>query len=123
LHICDVRSRTRKELDELSSIATSAQWQNYLLALTVIRLYTLSDTNIAEKLRESAYINDRVPLKARFFDRSKFKIGCQSLQNCIGHLFSKISFDWITLLSNDVLRVKLKKEIFNLPMSKPTQSQ
>ncbi len=115
LRIRDIRSKSRKELDELSSRATLTQWLNYSLASTVIQLYNFSDFNAADKLRESAYINDRMPMKVRFFDTSKLKIGQQSLQNCIGHLFSKMSFDWITPLSNDALRVKLKNEFFNKP--------
>ncbi len=112
LRIHEIRSKSRKQLDEISSRATPMQWLNYSLASTVIRLYNFSDSNIAVKLRESAYVNDRMPLKARFFDRSKLKIGRQSLQNRVGHLFSKISFDWVTPLSNDALRMNLKKEFF-----------
>ncbi len=112
LRIRDVRSKSRKVLDELSSRATPSQWLNYSLASTVIRLYTFSDTNIAATLRDSSYINDRLPLRAKFFDRSKYKIGRQSLQNRIGQLFAKISFDWLNPLSCDALRINLKKEFF-----------
>jgi hypothetical protein len=87
LRIRDIRSKNRLELDFLSSRATPAQWSNYTLASTIIKLFTVSDTNIAVHLREVAYINDRLPYRARFIDRSRHKIGRQSISNRIGHLF------------------------------------
>lgn len=104
------KKKKRKDLDKISKRATPVQWSRYIVASTVIKLYTSSDTNIAELLRSNAYVNDRMPRKARFSDRSRLKIGRQSLQNRIGPLFSHITFDWIRPLSDDQLRVLLKSE-------------
>ncbi len=112
LRIRDIRSKSRNELDQLSARATPMQWSYYTLASTVIKLFVLSDTNVANLLRDVAYINDRIPHKARFIDNSRYKIGRQSLPNRIGHIFSKIKFDWINYTSDHALRVNLKKEFF-----------
>ncbi len=115
LRVRDVRSKSRLELDALSSRATPTQWSNYTIASTVIKLFMFSDTNIANCLREAAYINDRMPRKARFMDGSKYKVGRQSIINRIGTIFSKISFDWIAPMSDHMLRINLKHEFFSNP--------
>ena len=80
--------------------------------LQCYNLYTTSNTDIAEHLRSSSYVNDRMPYKARFFDRSRLKIGRQSLPNRIGSVISKISFDWMKPLTKDVIRINLKADFF-----------
>jgi hypothetical protein len=62
--------------------------------------------------RETTYINDRLPFRPKFIDGSRLKIGKQSLPFRIGSLFSKISFNWANMISDDALRVKLKEEFF-----------
>ncbi len=112
LKIYNIRRYGRQELNSMSGRATPVQWTNYALASSVIKLYNNSDTTIAKLLRDSAYINDRMPFKAKFTDRSKYKIGKQSMPNRISHLFATISFDWITQMTNDNLRILLKNEFF-----------
>jgi len=65
---------------------------------------------MAEKLRHRAYINDRCPGRATFCDRSRLKIGRQSLPNRLD-FFRNIKFDWTRRenLSTDKLRTELKK--------------
>jgi hypothetical protein len=108
----DFRKRKkRSELDEESKRATPLEWSKYCIASTVIKLYNRSDTRIGELLRTSAYVNDRLPYKAKFLDTSRMKIGRQSLPSRIGPLFANISFNWIDpLISDDFLRQHLKKE-------------
>ena len=109
-------SKNREEIDSIAKRATPIEWANYCIASTVIRLYNKSDTRIANELRSAAYVNDRLPHRARFIDRSKLKIGRQSIKNRIGNLFSRISFDWIGEPSDDTIRRSLKREFFkNLP--------
>jgi hypothetical protein len=106
------RRRKRRDLDKETQRATPCEWARYAIASTVIKLYNSSDAHIADVIRSSAYINDRMPRKAKFIDRSRLKVGRQSLQNRIGPLFASISFEWIGELSNDALRVSLKREFF-----------
>jgi hypothetical protein len=40
-----------------------------------------------------------LPFKAKFYDRSRLKIGRQALQNRIGSIFLNINFDWIKPMS------------------------
>jgi len=65
---------------------------------------------MAEKLRERAYVNDRSPGRATFIDRSKLKIGRQSLLSRLD-FFREIKFDWCGQedMSKDKLRIELKK--------------
>ena len=119
LHIPTYLKKPRTEIDEISGRATPAQWARYSLASTVITLYTSSDTNIAIHLRQSAYVNDRMPFRAKFIDYSRLKIGRQSLPNRIGPLFSKISFNWMTPMSKDLLRINLKSEFFTSNFTQP----
>jgi hypothetical protein len=92
--------------------ATPTQWSNYTLASTVIKLFAISDTNVTAHLREVAYINDRMPYRAGFMNRFNYKIRRQSISNRIRHLFSKITFDWVSPISDHMLRVNLKLEFF-----------
>ena len=104
---------SRLELDKQTKRATPTEWAQYSIASSVIKLFNRSDTNIACQLRDSVYINDRMPLKGKFLDKSRLKIGKQALPNRLGPLFANLSFDWInTHLSDDALRKHLKEEFF-----------
>ncbi len=107
------KRKSKLELNLESKRATPAEWGMYSIASTVIKLYNGSTTNISNLIRRSAYVNDRLPRRAKFIDRSRLVIGRQSIFNRIGSLFAKIGFDWIGDLTDDELRVKLKKEFFN----------
>jgi len=87
-------------------------WSNYITASTAISLYNNSDTRLSEYLRESSYIIDRRPKKAKFRDASKRKIGAQALKNRLLHL-NNINFDWIgPEVCKNYLRVNLKRHFF-----------
>jgi hypothetical protein len=78
-----------------------------------VELYNRSDTDIADLLRCSSYINDRMPHRAKFTDVSRLKIGRQSLPSRIGPLFAGLKINWVDpMLSDDWLRTELKKEFF-----------
>jgi hypothetical protein len=103
----------RSELDKMSKRATPTEWAQYSIASTVIKLYNTSDTNIGQALRNSVYINDRLPGRGKFIDQSRLRIGKQALPNRIGPTFSRMNFDWVGYsLSDDSLRRKLKKQYF-----------
>ncbi len=105
-------SISRPELDRITKRATPLEWAKYAIASTIIKLYNRSDTDIANLIKASAYVNDRVPLRAKFIDNSRLKIGKQSIMNRIGPIFAAIDFDWIGNLSDDFIRTKLKKCFF-----------
>ena len=104
--------KKRVDLDKESMRATPAEWGRYIICSTTIKLYNTSDTNIGQLLRKTAYLNDRMPYRARFIDGSKLKIGRQSLPYRIGPLFANISFDWTNVYSDDTIRRLLKTEFF-----------
>ncbi len=103
----------RAELDKMSKRATPKEWAQYSIAATVIKMFNSSDTEMGHLLRRSVYINDRNPGKGKFIDKSRLKIGRQSLPYRIGPTFAKMSFDWVGFEgSDDALRRNLKKEFF-----------
>ena len=70
------------------------------------------DSKLIALLLSSAYINDRQPGKAKFIDNSRLKIGKQSIINRIGPIFSKLDYNWIGSISDDAVRINLKKRFF-----------
>jgi len=81
-------------LEVISKRAPPRMWSNYVTAPTVMSLYNNSDTRLSEYLRESSYIYERRPKKAKLRDAAKRKIGRQALKNRLLHL-NNINFDWI----------------------------
>jgi len=77
----------------------------------ISKLFNTNETRIGEQLCQQCYINDRPPLKGTFFDTSKLKIGRQSFQNRL-QVFTIVNFDWIGEITNDAIRINLKKTIF-----------
>jgi hypothetical protein len=90
-----------------------SRWASYSVASTVIKLFNGSDTDIGNFLRETVYINDRLPGRGKFIDKSRLRIGRQSLPYRIGPIFSKLDFDWVAIsASEDTLRRCLKPRFF-----------
>ena len=110
----DYRSKMKRvEFDKLSKSATPVEWAHYAIASATIKLFNTLDTNIARALRDSIHVNDRLPGRGKFIDKSRQKIGRQSLPYIIGPIFGNMSVDWIqTNLSDDTLRRKLKSKFF-----------
>ena len=48
----------------------------------------------------------------KFIDKSRLKVGKQSVMNRIGPIFSKLDYDWIGVTSDDAVRINLKKRFF-----------
>lgn len=100
---------SRRELDLMSKRATPAQWGYYSTAKCAIGLMSKNNTRIARCLNANAYVNDRLPGKAKFSDKSKLKVGKQSIVNRLVFMNS-LDFNWYkTDLSDDCLRKNLKK--------------
>jgi len=106
------RKLPKAVLDIIAKRATPKQWSNYVTASTAIKLFNSKETRIGEQLRQQCYINDRQPRKGTFFDTSNLKIGRQSFQNRL-QVFTNINFDWIGEITNDAIRINLKKQFFN----------
>ncbi len=103
----------RSELSKISKCATPTEWAQYSIAATVIKPFNSSYTDIRQYLKTSVYINDRLPQRGKFIDKSRLKIGRQSLPYRIGPTFAKLEFDWVgSDNSNGSLRKKLKKQFF-----------
>jgi len=66
---------------------------------------------MAIELRHQAYINERMPNIAAFFNDAKRSCGKQSLYNRL-EVLKELNFDWINMGVHDFLRVKLKKLYF-----------
>jgi len=100
---------SKEELNKLFGRATPLQWMQYANAKIAITLYNLSTgPPITARLRDCSYINDRRPGLATITDRSKLRIGKQSLVNRLSCL-RRISFNWTNGISKDLLRINLKK--------------
>jgi len=99
-----------QELDRICKRATPRQWSNYITSKTAIKLFR-SYTRIAQDLRNSAYINDRMPKRATFRDSSRLKIGSQQFKNRLQHM-NVIKSDWLGDFSEDYIRQKLKQVFF-----------
>ncbi len=92
--LSDFRSQlSRVEIDSMMKRAAPFEWANYSIASSVIWLHNSSDSCIANELRSAAYVNDRLPYRARFFDASKLKIGRQALKSRISNIFKRINSD------------------------------
>jgi len=103
---------SKEDLNSRSCRATPYEWSRYIVASTVIKMMGNSTTPMADKLRRTAYINDRCPGRASFTDISKRKIGRQTLPNRLG-FFKDIKFNWCNEdISDDKLQRELKKTFF-----------
>jgi len=102
---------SKETLNRLAGRVTPSQRAKYIVSSTTIKTMQKGTAPISEKLRNRAYVNDRFLGKATFVDRSKTKIGRQSLHNRLNFLW-EIKFDWTNAeepISKDKLRIALKK--------------
>jgi len=99
----------KAELNSIFNRATPLEWMMYSNAKMAITLYNLGHgPPLTRKLREASYINDRRPGTATISDRSRLKIGKQSLVNRLNCL-KNVLFDWTTGIDKNALRINLKK--------------
>jgi len=78
----------------------------------MINLVNTSNTRITDDLKSHMYLNDRLPGRGTFIDKSTFMGGKQCLTNRLQCMI-KINFDWISVNNPDNLR-KLLKQTFIL---------
>ena len=78
-----------------------------------LTICTISGCLVVNYPYENSLLKSCIGVLKKFIDKSRLKIGRQSLPYRIGPIFAKMSFDWIrTNLSDDTLRRKLKSEFF-----------
>jgi len=99
-----------KELD-LMGRARPTTWIQYLLANTSIKEITRGQpTFLSNEMKKNMFTERRRSGRPKFFANSKQKIiGRQALRNRLGFI-GHFKFDWSDGLSDDNLRVNLKKE-------------
>jgi len=117
---------SRVELKKRCKRASPREWVNYLAtskAIKVIRDHYLKASKAIKVIRDqhpsllyckiiSNYYEElRKPQQGMFFDSSKSRTGCQSLENRLD-LIKEIYQPWNNGLTNDTLRVLLKKTFF-----------
>jgi len=77
----------------------------------IIKLINNDCTRISKDLKDSWYINDRLPKRGKFINKANTRIGNHSLRNRLQDLNS-LTFDWIGIYSDEYLRKNLKKTFF-----------
>jgi len=102
---------SRQILDVVSKRPTPAQWARYSTAWTAISLINGATTRLADELRQKMYINDRMPMKSRFFNSARTKIGRQCFSNRLDCI-NVLNFNWLGNYSKDYIRVNLKRQFF-----------
>ncbi len=71
------------------------EWAQSSIASATIKLLDTPDTNNAGALRDSVYVNGILPGREKLIDKSRLRIGKQSLPYIIGPTSLKMGFDWI----------------------------
>jgi len=102
---------SRSTLNEISGRATPKQWSRYITTSTAIKIINNQSTRIAVDLHEAAYINDRLPKRAKFINKANMRIGNHYLKNRLQAL-NTLSFDWIGDYTDEHIRKNLKKAFF-----------
>jgi len=113
--IRDFRNKkSRLEVNAITQRATPLQWMKYSNCKQAVGLFLQKEksTRLGIKLQTQSYINDRCPGKATMIDHSKLKIGRQCFPNRLRSM-KDINFDWVNGISDDMLRIKLKRTFFN----------
>jgi hypothetical protein len=96
--------------------ATPSEWSNYCVCKEMIRILNRQmPKSTFDRISSNSYTLNR-PLRLRFFDNSRTKVGRQCFENKIVTPSSKLTFDW-SGLTNDQIRVNLKQCLFKYPSS------
>jgi hypothetical protein len=104
---------SKRILDNIGRVGPEL-WSKYITASTVIKI--LRDghpVRLNDSILKNIYVNDRSK-SIKFFDRSHFKAGKQSINNRLGDIFQEIKTEITLTESNDTLRRILKKS-FGFP--------
>jgi len=99
---------SRATLDRMGRARPSV-WGQYLMASTAIKSITKCiPFNLHAEFKRNMFTERRKPLKPKFFDDSKRRIGRMAARNRLNFI-NDVEFDWINGMTDDLLRIKLKK--------------
>jgi len=105
------KKKKRADLDKLGR-AKPSLWGKYATGNLVIKTIKKENPSyLYEKLCKTWYSTRRKPGKMLFFDGSKTRIGFQSIENRIGDIFKELDFSFDKDMSDDLLRVSLKRSL------------
>ncbi len=107
----------RTELTELCQRATPEQWTNFITASRVIKILRDKEPKFLHvELTKNYFEEKRYPGVGMFFDASRIKKGQQAISNRLFFMRS-IKFPWNSKpLSNDQIRIEMKKCFFVTPL-------
>jgi len=100
-------------LDKLGR-AKPTTWAYHLTACRVIKTcISKQPKRLHEHLMVNSYTERRRPWRHKFFNNAKRKVECQMIRNRAGEILNNADFDWLNEMSNDRIRICLKKH-FNM---------
>lgn len=99
----------RSELDLLGR-ARPTTWSRFQASSIVIKTmnYCLPE-RLYNSIKANSYVERRRMLRPKFWNKSNYRIGKQALQNRAGELVNDVNFNWSDGISDDALRVNLKR--------------
>ena len=109
------RKWSRKKLTETCKRATPREWAHYSLANVVYSiLLNKEPLHLYNGILSEMTLNERKPLRPRFYDSSRTKVGKQALKNRIADTASRIQEDWYSNnITKDQLRTIFKRAFFS----------
>ncbi len=110
----------RHILDHDFCRAKPSEWLHYATCHEMIRIFkSRNPVCLFSRLESQSYRLNR-PLRIKFFDKSLTKVGRQSFANKVSFSSSSLNFDWFhEQLSADLVRIKLKNNLFRYPSVTP----
>jgi len=100
---------SRTKLDELARVRPTT-WAKYQSSSIIIKAITRSTPlRLHSVLQQNSYSERQKPKRLKFFNKANFRIGKQCLPNRCGLHMNDIPFDWTDGLSDDLIRIYLKK--------------
>jgi len=107
------RTFSNATLSFLTKRATPQQYNNFKMGKALVSISTNCEPFfLFHELLTNSSIEQRKPLRPRFYDSSRSKIGRQSFPNRVTAIAQQLDFDWLQLHSKDGLRSQLKKSFF-----------
>ena len=107
----------RNELTGLSQRATPEQWTKFITTSRVIKVLRDKEPKYLHvELIKNYFEEKRYPGVGMFFDASRIKKGQQAISNRLLFMRS-IHYPWNSkFLSNDIIRIEMKKCFFVFPL-------
>jgi len=99
---------SRQTLDEKGR-ARPMTWYRFSTPSLVIKVVTRNEPiRLSATLAENLHTERRKPLRPKFFNKANLRIGRQSLVNRCDIRMNDLEFDWMTNLTDDVIRRNVK---------------